>query len=110
MSSLTVEFAFEIGDLVYFKSATHDIGNTPVKFVVYERLAQECHGGVQRLYRVLGVKDWVPEIVLTSVLPPYTPGVIDRISEQNSIRDQQRAADELWYTLQREVRKNTVKE
>lgn len=77
MSSITVDFEFEIGDIVYFKDHDHDATRIPYKYVVFERIAQECHGGVQRLYRLCGhgvdmVTMW-PAVVLTKDKPAFEP-------------------------------------
>lgn len=51
MSVLQAEMEFEIGDIVYHKTALHsDERATP--FIVIERFVQECHGGIQRQYRI----------------------------------------------------------
>jgi hypothetical protein len=71
MSGFQVDFAFEIGDLVYVRGSTHTQTTRPKAFVVYERIAQECHGGVQRLYKVFGLEGLVPEPVLTLDIPPF---------------------------------------
>jgi hypothetical protein len=72
MSSLTVEFAFEIGNIVYFRSARHDSRNQPTRYLVFERGAFECHGGVQKMYRVDGFPDrWISEPCLTTEEPEY---------------------------------------
>lgn len=80
MSKIEVEFAFEIGDFVYFKSAPHFDWKNPRKFVVVERLAQQCHGGIQRMYRLGGLVDDasrtlmnVSETELSREKPPYEP-------------------------------------
>lgn len=49
MSEIRVDFKFEIGDLVVHVSATK---GRERRFVVLERLAQECTSGVQRHYMI----------------------------------------------------------
>ena len=72
MSSLTVEFAFEVGDFVYFRSSRNDRDHAPNRFVVMERYGQQCHGGVQRLYKLDGdFTKLVPEICLSREEPAY---------------------------------------
>ncbi len=71
MSRIEVWFIFEIGELVYFRGAPHNLRNIPQQFVVSERIAHECHGGIQRFYRLVGVPDLVPELGLSRITPPY---------------------------------------
>ena len=72
-SDLTVTFEFEIGELVYVKGASHHEGMRPKQFVVFERLAQQCHGGVQMQYHLFGYDGLVPETVITRDQPPFEP-------------------------------------
>ena len=85
MSELKAEMKFEVGDFVYFRNASHHIEALPKRFVVTERLVQECHGGVQRLYKLHGHEGLVPEICLCSDMPPYIAGVKERIEELVSL-------------------------
>lgn len=71
MSSVTVDFDFEIGDEVYLKTARSSFRETPSAVMIIERVAQECHGGVQRLYQLFGYDNLVPELVLTKQQPPF---------------------------------------
>ena len=73
MSSLRAEFRFEIGDTVYFRAAMHNANNRPNQFIIYERLAQQCHGGIQQLYRMQPGMDFVAETLLTADEPEYRP-------------------------------------
>ena len=73
MSRLIVDFAFEIGDVVFFKGSDHANGHRPKTFAIYERVAQQCCGGVQNLYRVHGIEGFTPEAMLTREEPPYRP-------------------------------------
>lgn len=73
MSGFEVDFEFEIGELVFVKSALHADGVRPKYFVIIERLAQQCSGGIQRLYKLAGEEGVVPEIALTRDEPPYRP-------------------------------------
>lgn len=53
--TLSAEFEFEIGDVVMHRHAgLQDYGN-PEKFVVLERLIQQCHGGIQTQYLVRAI-------------------------------------------------------
>lgn len=71
MSKLTVEFAFEIGDEVYARGTTHNSGNRPVVFIVCERWAQQCPGGIQLHYKLGGLAGNILEMLLTHDEPPY---------------------------------------
>ena len=73
MSSITVEFRYEIGELVYIRGATNTGSITPNRFVIIERMAQQCHADFQRLYRLVGFRDLVPEIAITRDEPEYQP-------------------------------------
>ncbi len=68
-------FEFDIGELVFFRGAQHTCGCRPKQFCITERLAQECHGGVQKLYRLSGTDPHQlhPEIALTRGEPAYRP-------------------------------------
>jgi len=88
---LTVEFQFEIGDFVYFRSARNDREHVPSRYLVMERYAQQCHGGVQRLYKLDGdFAKLVPEICLTREEPAY-----DSSRERYSWRAFKAEADKL---------------
>ena len=55
MSKLSAEFRFEIGDMVYLRPSVEGVIGGNVRAtggVVAERVAQECHGGIQRMYRL----------------------------------------------------------
>lgn len=71
MSSITVKFEFEIGDFVYYRNAMNDRTHSPFRHIVHERIAQECHGGIQRLYRLDGQEEEIPEVVLRSTPPLF---------------------------------------
>lgn len=73
MSTLTTEFAFELGQTVYFRNAENNRNSTPKPYTVWERTATECHGGIQRFY-ILGRHpelQLIPEIALTADRQPY---------------------------------------
>jgi len=62
-SWLSVWFAFDIGEIVYFRGDTQPD-------VIYERVAVEFVGGVQRLYRLGRTRDeLLSETLLTNELP-----------------------------------------
>lgn len=75
MSELKAEMEFEIGDVVYFKTSLHDKHHTPRKFTVVGRIVEECHGGVQRHFKVASFGDcfMASYIELTKECPPYSP-------------------------------------
>jgi hypothetical protein len=82
MSQVTVDFEFEIGDLLYFRDAENSLDKHPRAFLVYERIAQECHGGIQRFYKLTGLPDATPEIALTKDAPKYSRRCAERTEEQ----------------------------
>lgn len=88
MSGFTVEFEFEIGQLVYFKDADHTSEKRPRQFTVIERYGQECHAGVQRHYRLNGIAELIPEVALVTEEPAY------RTVSESMIRD-----DGFWQLL-----------
>ncbi len=73
MSKIEVEFEFKIGQLVFFRDAQHTRSDRPMMFVIYERLAQQCHGGIQKLYKLSRYDGLFPEVVLTTEEPEYRP-------------------------------------
>ena len=73
MSKLEAEMAFEIGDIVYFKTALHDEHARPTAFLVLERFLQECPGGIQKSYVLTEQQHAVLEIALTKDRPKYEP-------------------------------------
>ena len=81
MSSITVDFKFEIEEVVYIKTALHAMDNRPNRYIVQERIAQQCHGGVQRMYKLVGMSEHLPELALTIKEPEYRP-VGDNIIEE----------------------------
>ena len=75
------EFEFAIGEIVYHKTAAHQQGTYPSKFVVDAQILQISPGG-QELYYVLSEKkDMVLEHSLTREKPPYDP-VVEQAEEQ----------------------------
>ena len=78
-SSLTVEFQFEIGDIVYYRSARNDRDSVPRRFLVMERFAQQCHGGTQILYKLdADPHALIPEVCLSREEPAYDPRLARR--------------------------------
>ena len=59
-------FRFKIGDPVWMKSAFADMGTDyrPCTFIIEQRLLQQCHGGIQLMYTVVGNAAMIPEIGL----------------------------------------------
>lgn len=101
MSKIEVEFAFELGQIVYVRSSLHTHNVSPTRYVIAERIAQECHGGVQRLYKIYGRDDFVPEIVLTSEEPAFRP-----VSDEE-IADMLRRQDAEWQEMKRRTKAMT---
>lgn len=94
MSSITVEFEFEIGDLVYFKHAVHDETNKPRPLMICERIVQECPGGVQLQYKVLGDEyGTCLELTLTADEPEYRPYSDAKIDDMLKIADRKHEAE-----------------
>ena len=93
MTGFTVEFQFDIGDIVYARDAAHDEASTPMPMCIIERIAQECMGGVQRLYKTSRTDKLLPEVCLTNERPPYQRVDSDRIAEQAELRATIRKAE-----------------
>lgn len=93
MTGFRVDFKFEIGDIVFAKDAAHDEGNTPLPMCIIERIAQECMGGVQQLYKTSRAEKCFPEVCLTNERPPYQRVDYDRIAEQADLRAAIRKAE-----------------
>lgn len=76
MPELRGETKFAVGDLVYFRTASHHNGTRPRRYVVTERYLQECAGGVQVLYRLGGLPERTDHLIreteLTAEMPPYS--------------------------------------
>ena len=70
-NTITVTFQFKPGDLVYFRGAAHHRGQRPARFCIETRMAEQCHGGIQRMYRLVGGDRYVPELALTSTEPGW---------------------------------------
>ena len=105
-SSITVTFEFEIGELVFIKSATHIIGSRPKRFLILERVVQQCHGGIQLMY-LLDVPNLPlrPEIALTREEPAYRPVSLEQLMDEG------RGAYTRWTSGQeRETSKETTSE
>lgn len=74
MSEITVKFAFEIGEVVYFKTAEHDATHTPKQFIITERIAQQqVSRDTLLFYALSNTMENVPEIMLTRECPVYQP-------------------------------------
>lgn len=113
MSSITAEFEFEIGDLVFTRDAEHSNDARPKTFCIYERLAQECHGGIQRLYKVVGFKEAVPEVLLTKEEPPFCPVSNAWLKDRVRVMVAERAAPypkDRWSSVARAAKKLDPKE
>lgn len=105
-SELTVSFVYEIGDIVFFRASQHCAGSRPKPFLITERVAQECHGGVQQLYRMDGRPDLVSEVALSHDEPPYRPMVPAAVDD--GIKSEAQAAlarDARWETVRGELKK-----
>jgi len=114
MSSLTVEFKFQIGELVYVRGSMYGEGRRPRQFVILERIAQECPVGVQLQYKLHDVAGFMLEIALTRDEPPYRPEtdawLADRLrvmkAEREIVTTEREAADLRWYSrLKKEHKK-----
>ena len=81
MGELKAIMLFSVGEMVYIKSAANDRLSTPNQHVITERYLQECHGGIQKLYKLYGALDLVPEIVLTRDEPTFRPISKDFLAE-----------------------------
>ena len=73
MDTITVTFQFAPGDLVYFRAAHHGHGSRPNRFCIETRIAEECHGGIQIMYKLVGSDKCVPELALSATEPAYNP-------------------------------------
>lgn len=96
MSELKADMAFDVGDIVYHKSALFTQTITPMPQVVIERHVVECHGGVQKFYKLNEAgAALVPEIALTKEKPAYDDSY-SRVREEERARmwDQLRAEKE----------------
>lgn len=109
-SSITVEFEFEIGDLVYFKAAMHTDGETPNRFVVTERLAQQCHADIQKLYRLDGVERWIPCVALSAEMPAYQRRADDWYAERGDQISTDTAAQTKSWSMIRDAFRPTKSE
>ena len=68
---VTVEFAFNIGEVVWHRAAVAGGQYKPHAWIVIERHAVQCHGGVQKFYKLNDCAGpMVPELALTSDEPP----------------------------------------
>lgn len=61
MKSLTVEFEFEIGDIVVPRASAAEANdrswlNNSVRYQIVKRWVEECPGGIQKLYTVMLIK------------------------------------------------------
>lgn len=90
---MTVEFKFDIGDIVYWRMANHDHGRFPQQMIVYEQLAQRCHADAQQLYRVGGVDKWISETLLSADAPPMRIYSDESIAEELRIENIKR---DIW--------------
>lgn len=89
MTVLNVEFSYEIGERVFIRTASHRDGLVPRQFLITERVARQCSGGVQLFYTLFDVDDEVPEIALTRNMPEYLPlseGAIQDIRRSSEAR------------------------
>lgn len=87
MSTLNVEFAFDIGDMVYFRDALHNRTHWPLRFMVVERCAVEYDGAVYRSYKLSNSDKWVAAIALSKDPPPFEQTPDERIREDARVED-----------------------
>lgn len=73
MRSLTTSFEFDVGEVVFFKGDQHCAGHRPKAFVICGLVARHHRGGVQRFYRVGGVDEDIPGVLLAREEPEYRP-------------------------------------
>ena len=106
MSKLEVEFKFEIGDIVFFRSAQHDKGNRPRPFCIVERLAQQCHADTQRLYVLACNSGFVPEVALSLEEPSYRPVTVAELDDRDRVRWHEKARFEKEMEQARNERKS----
>ena len=69
-------FQFSIGEQVYFKVALHDSERKPKRFIILERVLQQCSGGIQFFYVLGGPTQGnfkVSEVEITKEEPSYKP-------------------------------------
>lgn len=88
-NTITVTFKFSVGDLVYFSGATHNVSTVPIQAVITERIAQQCHGGIQQLYKVSSEQGLFSEVSLCLEEPPYRKRCKeyqDEMAEERQIR------------------------
>lgn len=71
MSELKANFKFEIGDIVYLKTAANNRFATPQKLMICERILNQCEGGKQKFYKFPGDNSLIPELVLSKEKPKY---------------------------------------
>lgn len=82
MSKLEVNFAHEIGDLVYLRNSLNDIDHIPKQFVIVERTAtQISDGGVSIFYWLQDWKNPVNEVALSKEMPLYQCSSKERFKE-----------------------------
>lgn len=92
MSTLSAEMAFEIGDVVYFRTAEHRHGTRPKPFIVTGREIEECPGGIQKHYKLGGVSGTAHEMELTKEIPPYQKGAwVEGWMEEKEFKDKNTA-------------------
>ena len=103
MDQFTTNFQFEIGELVYMKTARHDAENTPRKFMIIERLAQQCPNGVQLHYKLQPPMESpkVLELCISREMPAYEP--VDKAkyeealqAEYDMTRVSREAMEKMW--------------
>ena len=80
MSELKAEFEFEVGEIVFAKFADHDDNYTPKNIQIFERIIQQCHGGVQTFYQTSSGK--FPSIALVRERPEVAEGTLKRRLQQ----------------------------
>jgi hypothetical protein len=80
-TAMNQAFLFLIGDVVYLKGSLHDAEHTPRSFVIIERHLQQNQGGIQRMYRLLGEPDMVPQVAICKEKPAYEWGDKNRSLE-----------------------------
>lgn len=106
MSQVTVNFKFEIGDFVYFADSPHREEQTPRHFMIYARMMDQCTGGIQLWYKISGYKDWIPEITLTTEMPPYETisdrDLEARAHDQNRRHEMRLGLARMWSKQDRE--------
>ena len=109
--TVAVEFEFAKGEILYRRDSNHGEGMVPRPFMVQERHVVDCHGGVQKLYKLVGEGGQFPEFSLSREMPPFQPASDALLADRARVAEARRQEyDVRWESVRQEAENKVTAE